>query len=146
MATTLPVTPITGDLSPAQVADLIDQAATLIETDGLEVGDFWIEAPFQPYEPGMPCCTVGALAAVSGYRDGIDADKSFVVGVGDYDPETGVTEPDHPHIVMATAMKALGFREAEDLYDWSDDAGDREVVAELRYAAAQIRAQAGGAA
>ena len=145
MATILPDTSITGDLSPAQVADLIDQAATLIETDGLEVGDFWPRALIQPYEPGMPCCTVGALAAVSGYRDGIDAEKAFV-GVSDYDPETGVTEPDHPHLVMATAMKALGFREAEDLYDWSDNAGDREVVAELRHAAAQIRAQAGGAA
>jgi hypothetical protein len=145
MATIPPDKPITGDLSPAQVADLIDQAATLIETDGLEVGDYWARALFQPYEPGMPCCTVGALAAVSGYRDGIDAEKAFV-GIGDYDPETGVTEPDHPHLVMATAMKALGFREAEDLYDWSDNAGDREVVAELRYAAAQIRAQAGGAA
>ena len=47
---------------------------------------------------------------------------------------------------MAAVMKALGFREAEDLYDWSDDAGDQEVVARLRYAAAQIRAQAGVAA
>jgi hypothetical protein len=145
MATIPPDTPITGDLSPAQIADLIDQAATLIETDGLQVGDYWTRALFQPYEPGMPCCTAGALAAVSGYRDGIDAEKAFV-GVSDYDPETGVTEPDHPHLVMATVMKALGFREAEDLYDWSDNAGDREVVAGLRYAAAQIRAQAGGAA
>ncbi|WP_433296519.1 DUF6197 family protein [Pseudonocardia sp. CA-142604] len=145
MATIQPDTPIIGDLSPAQVADLIDQAATLIETDGLEVGDYWTKALFQPYEPGMPCCTVGALAAVSGYRDGIDAEKAFV-GVGDYDPATGVTEPDSPHLVMVAAMKALGFREAEDLYDWSDNAGDREVVAELRNAAAQIRAQAGGAA
>jgi hypothetical protein len=145
MATILPDTSITGDLSPAQVADLIDQAATLIETDGLEVGDFWPRALFQPYEPGMPCCTVGALAAVSGYRYGIDAEKAFV-GASEYDPETDATEPDHPHLVMATAMKALGFREAEDLYDWSDNAGDREVVAELRYAAAQIRAQAGGVA
>jgi len=145
MATIPPDTPITGDLSPAQVANLIDQAATLIETDGLEVGDYWTRALFQPYEPGMPCCTVGALAAVSGYRDGIDAEKAFV-GVSDYDPQTGVTEPDHPHLVMAAVMKALGFREAEDLYDWSDDAGDQEVVARLRYAAAQIRAQAGVAA
>jgi hypothetical protein len=145
MATTLSDTLITGDLSPAQVADLIDQAATLIETDGLEVGDYWTKALFQPYEPGLPCCTVGALAAVSGYRDGIAAEKAFV-GVGDYDPEIGVAEPDHPHLVMATVMKALGFREAEDLYDWSDKAGGREVVAALRYAAAQIRAQAGGAA
>jgi hypothetical protein len=140
-----PHTPITADLSPAQVADLIDQAATLIETDGLEVGDYWKKALFQPYEPGTPCCTAGALAAVSGYRDGIDAEKAFV-GVGDYDPETGATEPDQPHLVMATVMKALGFREAEDLYDWSDNAGDRVVVAELRDAAAKIRAQAGGAA
>jgi hypothetical protein len=145
MATTLPVTPIPEDLAPAQVADLIDKAATLIETDGLEVGDYWTSALFQPYEPGMACCTVGALAAVSGYRDGIDAEKAFV-GVSDYAPGIGVTEPDHPHLVMATVMKALGFREAEDLYDWSDNASDREVVAELRYAAAQIRAQAGGAA
>jgi hypothetical protein len=145
MATIPPDMPITGDLSPAQVANLIDQAATLIETDGLEVGDYWTRALFQPYEPGMPCCTVGALAAVSGYRDGIDAEKAFV-GIGDYDPDTGVSEPDQPHLVMATAMKVLGFREAEDLYNWSDTAGDREVVAELRYAAAQIRAQAGGAA
>jgi hypothetical protein len=145
MAKMLPDKPITGDLSPAQVADLIDQAATLIESDGLEVGDYWTGALFQPYEPGMPCCTVGALAAVSGYRDGIDAEKAFV-GVSDYDPETGVAEPDHPHLVMTTVMKALGFREAEDLYDWSDDAGDREVVARLRRAAAQIRAQAGVAA
>jgi hypothetical protein len=144
METILPDPPFIGDLSPAQVADLIDQAATLIETDGLEVGDYWTRALFQPYKPGMPCCTVGALAAVSGYRDGIAAEKAFV-GVGDYDPETGVAEPDHPHLVMATVMKALGFREAEDLYDWSDNAGDREVVAALRYAAAQIRAQAGGA-
>jgi hypothetical protein len=145
MAKMLPDKPITGDLSPVQVADLIDLAATLIESDGLEVGDYWTGALFQPYEPGMPCCTVGALAAVSGYRDGIDAEKAFV-GVSDYDPETGVAEPDHPHLVMATVMEALGFREAEDLYDWSDDAGDREVVARLRDAAAQIRAQAGVAA
>ena len=61
MAKTMPDTPITGDLSPAQVADLIDEAATLIESDGLEVGDYWTGALFQPYEPGMPCCTVGAL-------------------------------------------------------------------------------------
>jgi hypothetical protein len=145
MATILSDTPISGDLSPAQVADLIDEAATLIETDGLEVGDYWTRALFQPYEPGMPCCTVGALAVVSGYRDGIGAEKAFV-GVGDYDPEIGVIEPDQPHLVMSTAMKALGFREAEDLYDWSDNADDREVVAELRFAAAQIRAQSGGAA
>lgn len=145
MANTLPDTPITGDLSPAQVADLIDQAATLIESDGLEVGDYWTWALVQPYEPGMPCCTVGALAAVSGYRDGMDAEKAFV-GVSDYDPETGATEPDHPHLVMATVMKVLGFREAEDLYDWSDNAGNQEVVARLRDAAAQIRAQAGVAA
>lgn len=145
MATILPDTPITGDLSPAKVADLIDQAATLIESDGLEVGDYWTRALFQPYVPGTPCCTVGALAAVSGYRDGIDAEKAFV-GVSDYDPETGVTEPDHPHLVMATAMTALGFREAEDLYDWSDTAGDHAVVAALRYAAAQIRARAGSVA
>jgi hypothetical protein len=145
MAKTMSDTPITGDLSPAQVADLIDEAATLIESDGLEVGDYWAGALFQPYEPGMPCCTVGALAAVSGYRDGIDAEKAFV-GVSDYDPQTGVTEPDHPHLVMTAVMKALGFREAEDLYDWSDDAGDQEVVARLRYAAAKIRAQEGVAA
>jgi hypothetical protein len=145
MATKVSDTPISGDLSPAQVADLIDQAATLIETDGLEVGDYWTRALFQPYEPGTPCCTVGALAVVSGYRDGIGAEKAFV-GVSDYDPKTGVTEPDHPHLVIATAMKALGFREAEDVYEWSDHAGDREVVAELRFAAAQIRTQSGGAA
>jgi hypothetical protein len=145
MVTRLSVTPITEDLSLGQVADLIDQAAMLIETDGLEVGDYWTRAPFQPYEPGMACCTVGALAAVSGYCDGVDAEKAFV-GVGEYNPEAGVTEPDHPHLVMATVMKALGFREAEDLYDWSDNAGDRAVVAALRYTAAQIRAQASGAA
>jgi hypothetical protein len=145
MATISRDTPTAGDLSPEQVADLIDQAATLIETDGLEVGDYWTGALFQPYAPGMPCCTVGALAAVSGYRDGTDAERAFV-GVSDYDPRNGVTEPDHPHLVMATLMKALGFRVAEDIYDWSDNAGDREVVAELRYAAAQIRAQADGAA
>ncbi|MFC5236043.1 DUF6197 family protein [Pseudonocardia zijingensis] len=142
MAKALPDTPITKDLSPAQVADLIDQAAALIESDGLEVGDYWTWALFQPYEPGIPCCTVGALAAVSGYRDGMDAEKTFV-GVSSYNPETGVTEPDRPHLVMATVMKVLEFREAEDLYDWSDNAGNQEVVARLRYAAAQVRAQAG---
>lgn len=145
MATNLVKTPISGDLSPEQVADLIDRAATIIETDGLEVGDFWAGAVFRPYEPGLPCCTVGALAAVAGYRDGVEAEKAFV-GVSDYDPETGAAEPDRPHPVMATVMRALGFREAEDLYEWSDNAGDEEVVARLRSAAAAIRAHACAAA
>lgn len=138
----LPDTPITSDLSPAQVADLIDQAATLIETDGLEVGGYWADALFRPYEAGMSCCTAGALAAVSGYHDVTDVEEAFV-GIGSYDPDTGDTSPDCPHPVFEAAMAELGFKRVEDLYDWSDSAGDAEVVATLRDVAAKIRAQAG---
>jgi hypothetical protein len=141
-AIVIPDRPITADLSPAQVADLIDAAATLIETDGLEVGSFWADALFGPYEPGASVCTVGALAVTCGYRTPVDVEDGFV-GDGSYDPETGITGPDHPHPVFAAVLAALGFKEAEDLYNWSDSAGDREVVAELRYVAAELRARAG---
>ena len=144
--TTIPAnTPITRDLTPEQVADAIDQAARLIETDGLEIGGYWADALLRPYEPGMSCCTAGALAVATGYRDVADVEIEFV-GIGSYDPDTGVFDDDHPHPVFAAAMAELGFKEVEALYDWSDTAGDREVVDALRDAAAKIRAQAGGAA
>jgi hypothetical protein len=133
-------TPITRDLSPDQIADLIDQAAQLIERDGLEIGGYWPDSLLRPYEPGDSCCTAGALAAVAGYHEVVTVEDTFV-GIGHYDTETGETEPDHPHPVFAAAMSALGFRRVEDLYDWSDNAGGREVVAELRDAAAKIRAR-----
>lgn len=142
MSTTVtPDRPIPADLTPDQVADLIDQAATLIETDGLEIGGYWPDSLLRPYEPGMSCCAAGALAAVSGYTDVTDVEKGFV-GIGELVLDTGDTEPDHPHPVFAAAMPALGFRQVEDLYNWSDNAGDVEVVEALREAAAKIRAGA----
>jgi hypothetical protein len=142
--TVLPASPITSDLSPARIADLIDAAATLIEADGLEVGSYWAEALLRPYEPGMACCTAGALASVSGYRDVLDVEAGFV-GLGHYDAETNTYAEVPAHPVFAAAMAELGFTAVEDLYNWSDAAGDVEVVEALRDAAAKIRAQAGGA-
>lgn len=124
----------------SQIADLIDQAAQLIHDDGLEIGGYWTDALLRPYEPGMPCCTAGALAAVCGYRETPAVETEFC-GIGLYDPDTGLFDDDHPHPVFAALLAELGFRLIEDLYDWSDKAGDREVVEALREAAAEIRAR-----
>lgn len=141
MTTTIPADrPIPGDLTPAQIADRIDQAAHLIETDGLEIGGYWADSLLRPYEPGMSCCTAGALAAVSGYTDITDVEAAFV-GLGHYDLETNTYAEVPAHPVFAAAMAELGFRKVEDLYDWSDTAGDAEVVEALRDAATAIRAR-----
>lgn len=124
----------------SQIADLIDQAAQLIHDDGLEIGGYWTDALLRPYEPGMPCCTAGALAAVCGYRETPAVETEFC-GIGLYDPDTGVTGADDPHPVLAAVMVELGFKCIEDLYDWSDEGDTREVVEELREVAASIRAR-----
>lgn len=49
-----------------RAAALLD-AADLIERDGLHKGDYWPGRATQaPYEPGMPCCAMGAIAVASG--------------------------------------------------------------------------------
>jgi hypothetical protein len=143
VSTTIPpATPITEDLPPERIADLIDQAAQLIETDGLEVGDLWPGALFGPYEPGSSCCTAGALAVVCGYRRAEQVEEAFTATSPIDDGEV----PWNPHPVFSAVMAELGFTKPEDLYDWSDSAGAREVVKELRIAAAKIRARGAVAA
>jgi hypothetical protein len=140
MTTVPPPAPIPTDLTPEWIAAIIDHAADLIETDGLEVGSFWADALFGPYEPGSSCDAAGALAVVCGFRRPADVEDGFI-GLGSYDPETGITAPDTPHPAFEAAMAALGFREAEDLHNWSDTAGDHAVVERLREAATKIRAR-----
>lgn len=135
-----PDKPITGDLTPEQIADLIDQAATLIYNEGLMVGELWASS-LEPYEPGKQCCTVGALAVVSGFRDADDVEEVFTGNVPRFDPEVGADVALDPHPVFAAVMAELGFKQPEDLYDWSDSEQDRIVVEELRAAAAAIRAR-----
>jgi hypothetical protein len=142
--TILPEAPISGDLSPERIADLVNQAATLIETDGLEVGGYWTEALLRPYEPGDRCCTVGALSVVCGYRQPGTVEDDFL-GLSTFNVETRSFTAGSPHPVFTAAAAALGFRRVEDLYDWSDKAGDAEVVEALREAAAKIRARGGAA-
>jgi hypothetical protein len=142
VTTVPPPAPITTDLTPDQIADLIDQAAQLIETDGLEIGDLWTaDTGRWDYEPGDSCCTAGALAVVCGYRRADQVEEAFTatssVGAVDEDGQECLWEP---HPVFAAVMAEFGFAEVEDLYDWSDKAGDREVVGALREAAANIRA------
>jgi hypothetical protein len=140
--------PITEDLTPNQIADLIDAAAQLIETDGLEVGDLWSAATDRwDYEPGDSCCTAGALAVVCGYRRADQVEEAFTAtSCVDACDEDGQELPWEPHPVFAAVLDKLGFDTPEDLYNWSDSAGDSRVVAALREAATKIRAQAGGAA
>jgi hypothetical protein len=138
-AIVIPDRPIPADLSPAQVADLIDAAATLIDTDGLEIGGYWTEAVLRDYEPGDSVCTLGALAVTCGYRSPVDVEDGFA-GLPRYDVDERDFVDGTPHTVWTAALAALGFQRVEDLYDWSDKAGDREVVDALREAAAKIRA------
>lgn len=139
--TVVPDRPITGDLTPERIADLIDQAAQLIERDGLEVGDLWTAATGRwDYEPGDSCCTAGALAVVCGYRRAEQVEEAFTA-TGSVNAVDENGQEWEPHPVFAAVMAEFGFTEVEHLYDWSDRAGDREVVRVLRYAAAAIRAR-----
>jgi hypothetical protein len=144
--TVLPDTPITGDLPPERIADLIDQGAQLIATHGLEIGDLWPDALLRPYEPGDPCCTAGALAVVCGFRRAEDVEEMFTATTPDPTVPDDIYPPWTPHPVFAAVIAELGFTKPEDLYDWSDTATGTEVMEALREAAAKIRAQAGGAA
>lgn len=48
-------------------AEILTRAADLIDHVGLHKGDYWRGASTgEPYNPGCPCCTIGALAVVTG--------------------------------------------------------------------------------
>jgi hypothetical protein len=132
----LPDTPISGPLTPDRIADLIDQAAQLIEANGLEIGDLWPDALLRPYEPGDSCCTGGALAVVCGYRRAEDVEEAFTASI-----PTDEDLPWTPHPVFAAVMAELECVAPEHLYDWSDNSGQDSVVEALRGAAAAIRAR-----
>jgi hypothetical protein len=140
MTTVPPPTPITTDLTPEWIAAIIDHAADLIHLDGLEVGGYWACALLQRYEPGFPCCVVGALAVACGYLRKEDVEATFV-GLDYYDPKKNAWVATAPHPVLAAVMAELGFQEIEHLYDWSDNAWVSQVVEDLRGAAQKIRAR-----
>ncbi|MHA6626916.1 DUF6197 family protein [Pseudonocardia sichuanensis] len=137
MYDTLPVRPIPEpDLTPAVLAEIIEQAAHLIARTGLHVGDFWpgeIE-----WTPGQPCCTAGALGLASGYRSRRDVNYAFV-GIDAYDVATQTYRADDPHPALLAVMRHLRFGAAEELFAWSDVVGRDVVVRTLQGCAAGVR-------
>lgn len=124
---------------PAVQAHYIELAAAHIERYGLHQGGYW-PTTFgdnglqidDSFGPGMPCCTVGAIAVVLDVHEPLDVDTKIL----GHDPYAAAEQP---HPVLAALMWALCATEVEQVFAWSDSARDAQVVARLRYVAAQLR-------
>jgi hypothetical protein len=127
-------------LPPVQ-AHYIELAADYIERHGKFDRGYWplnrdehgIWLGQDDFEPGMPCCTVGAIAVQLGIENQADVDKN-VLGM---DPFKGLQEP---HPVLVALQQGMHGATVEDIFAWSDSARDDQVVARLRQVAAQLRA------
>lgn len=138
----LPTAPLNPDLlDEYAIADALDRAAHLIQTDGLATGEYWDCSLYGTcWTAGRGCCTVGAIAVAVGHRD-LDAVDAQVAGVDSYDPDLGVVvHPVHP--VLAALMAHRDTGDPVDVMNWSDRATEREVLAELRACAATLRIHA----
>ena len=141
MPHTVPSMPADGPdfTRPAVQAHYIEQAADHIERYGLHQGAYWpttfgdnglqIDDTFAPQ---MPCCTVGAIAVALDVHEPVDVDTKIL----GHDPYAAAEQP---HPVLAALMHALCATEVEQVFSWSDSARDDQVVARLRYVAAQLR-------
>jgi hypothetical protein len=141
MQTTVPASaPVAPDFTRPDVqAHYIELAAAHIERYGLHQGAYWpttfgdnglqIDDTFAPQ---MPCCTVGAIAVALDVHEPVDVDARIL----GHDYFTGDVTP---HPVLAVLMHALCATEVEQVFAWSDSARDDQVVARLRYIAAQLR-------
>lgn len=113
---------------PAEQARRILAAADLIERDGLHCSEFW-DTDEGPYRPGIPVCTVAALAVAC------DVDLNYgPVSFGDFRPVLDT---------VANALNCvdlLGEPEVHQVYAWSDSARGDQVVARLRDIAYELRA------
>lgn len=130
-----------------ELADIVDQAADLIDTVGLHQGGLWptrTGTRLDPYRPGQPCCVAGALGVALGVTDpaAIEADLLGLDLVYDHLAGKQVRLGEHP--VMHVLIAELDLHSCEDLFVWSDSSTHLEVVTELRSAADRIRANVGG--
>lgn len=125
-----------------ELADLLDQAAALIERDGLHRGDYWPAGIALPYAAGQPVDVVGALAVAAGITDAAEIDEQ-VIGTYRYNPVRHAAEEGVPHPVITVLRKHLGLPDIEELFAWSDNHGAAEVIVELRVCAAKLRIGAG---
>src|SRR5258706_4994931 len=72
VTTTAPTeTPPDETLSPQALAAELDEAATLIETNGLCRGDYWPRSLALGWADGQPLDVVGAIAVAAGITDGV---------------------------------------------------------------------------
>jgi hypothetical protein len=112
----------------ARAAHLIE-AAALIERDGLHKGDYWPGYSEQAhYQPGMPCCSMGAIAVTS------DA----TLPAGEFNPEEVIpAAADLSRYINRGRPSGL----ARWLHDWNDEEARTAVhVAEaMRGCAAELR-------
>lgn len=146
MSYTLPTEPTpVDDLTPDAIADILERAATVIEAEGLCVGDYW-PIDFSrndrenTWEPGRSCCSAAAIGVAAGYRNGREIGDT-VVGFARFDgfepPPVPIST--NPHPALRALLKHLGLLTAEELFEWSDEAGQTKVVETLRECATALR-------
>lgn len=135
MHPTLPQTPIPDEtLTPEQIGRILDDAAALIDRDGLHVGDWWRHAGAVDWTPGRPCCAAGAIGVAAGYRRGRDIDGP-ITGLG-----ARLIRTPRPHPAFAALMRHLDVTIAADVFDWADRSTRSGVADTLRETAAVVRA------
>lgn len=140
MHATLPDHPIpNAELSPPVIADILDRAAALIASDGLNTGDWWPDAHRCTWQPGMACDVAGSIGVASGHRVGAAIDYQ-VVGVDIYDPVRREHVDGVPHPAFAALMHHLHASEVEQVFRWSDDTPAGQVIERLRTCAAELLA------
>lgn len=142
----LPTQPLTpAQLDPAGIADALDRAANLIQSNGLATGEYWECQLFATrWTEGRGCDVLGAIGVAVGYRDHWAVDEE-IVGVDRYDPQLHAHILGTPHPVLAALITHLGVRLPLDVMNWSDQTSDRVVVEQLRACAAGLRVQADAA-
>lgn len=146
-STTLPAPAAEAEqMSPADMARRVDQAADMIERDGLHTGGYFEGAWILSYAPGLRCCTVGALAVTCDITSGLAIDFDFC-GCPRWDLTHNRYVEVDLHPLLAAVLRELGLHNIEQVFDWSDSSSQSTVVQALRGVACRLRgvASRGGA-
>lgn len=112
----------------ADVADVLDRAAAVIEFNGLCQGRFWFggdDLTSSAWRPGCACCVSGAVAVARGIRTEKDLSTANTLS----DP------------AIQAFARHLALDDPVDIFRWNDDPLRTVpgVVRSLREAAGRIR-------
>lgn len=124
-----------GIPSNAELGDILDKAAVIIERDGLAQEGYWKDdlgrSPDE-YRPGLCCCVAGAITVAVG---GTLIDDAATVA-------TGSRDDSHP--AVGALLEHLGLAVPFQLFEWNDDSlrTEASVAHTLRECATNLRGAA----